>query len=105
MLKNIESTNIRPEFKVRIYTQYAMSSIRFALTVHDLTSTQRKSLDSLTTRYLKSWLGMPKDPLWVLHLFILYIMISCNVSMLMKSIVFANDTDLFYPGDNSITSM
>ena len=60
MLKNIESTNIRPEFKVRIYTQYAMSSIRFALTVHDLTSTQRKSLDSLTTRYLKSWLGMPR---------------------------------------------
>ena len=60
MLKNIESTNIRPEFKVRIYTQYAMSSIRFALTVHYLTSTQRKSLDSLTTRYLKSWLGMPK---------------------------------------------
>ena len=51
MLKNIESTHIRPEFKVRIYTQYAMSSIRFALTVHDLTSTQRKSLDSLTTRY------------------------------------------------------
>ena len=37
-----------------------MSSIIFALTVHDLTSTQRKSLDSLTTRYLKSWLGMPK---------------------------------------------
>ena len=60
MLKNIESTNIRPEFKVRIYTHYAMSSIRFALTVHDLTSTQRKSLDSLTTRYMKSWLGMPK---------------------------------------------
>ena len=60
MLKNIESTNIRPEFKVRIYTQYAMSSIRFALTVHDVTSTQRKSLDSLTTRYLKSWLGMPR---------------------------------------------
>ena len=60
MLKNIESTNIRPEFKVRIYTQYAMSSIIFALSVHELTSTQRKSLDSLTTRYLKSWLGMHK---------------------------------------------
>ena len=55
MLMNIESTHIRPEFKVRIYTQYAMPSIRFALTVHDLTSTQRKS-----TRYLKSWLGVPK---------------------------------------------
>ena len=37
-----------------------MSSIIFALTVYDLTSTQRKSLDSLTTRYLKSWLGMPR---------------------------------------------
>ena len=60
MLNNIESTNIRPEFNVRIYTQYALSSIRFAINVHYLTSTQRKSLDSLTTRYLKSWLGMPR---------------------------------------------
>ena len=60
MLKNIESTNIRPKLKVRIYTQYAMSSIRFALAVHDIISTQRKSLDSLTTSYLKYWLAMPK---------------------------------------------
>ena len=35
-----------------------MSSIRFALTVHDLTSTQRKSLDSLTTAIIYSSVGL-----------------------------------------------
>ena len=33
-------------------------------------------------------------------LFILYINDMCNVSMLIKSIVFADDTNFFYSGDN-----
>ena len=33
-------------------------------------------------------------------LFILYINYMCNVSMSIKSIVFANDTNLFYSGDH-----
>ncbi len=44
--------------------------------------------------------GFRKDPFLGPELFILYINDMCNVSMLMKSIVFANDTDLFYSGDN-----
>ena len=54
MLKNIEATyvGLRPEFNVQIYTQYAMSSIRFALTVHDFTSIHLKEIVRLTQHSL-----------------------------------------------------
>ena len=44
--------------------------------------------------------GFRKDPFWVLHYLFIYINDMCNVSMLMKSIVFADNTDFFYSGDN-----
>ena len=53
MLKNIEATcvGLRPEFNVQIYT-HAISSIRFALTVHDLTSIHLKEIVRLTQHSL-----------------------------------------------------
>ena len=45
-------------------------------------------------------MGFRKDPYWVLHSLFYILMIMCNVSMLMKSIVFADDTNFFYSGDN-----
>ena len=41
-------------------------------------------------------MGSRKDPYCLFYI----LMIMCNVSMLMKSIVFADDTNLFYSGDN-----
>ena len=40
------------------FAMYITSIIMMLITI--LISTQRKSLDSLATSYLKSWLGMPK---------------------------------------------
>ncbi len=59
ILSNIDSTLIRSEYKLKVYTTFALPSLRFHLTVHDLTKTQLASLDSLTTRFLKSWLSLP----------------------------------------------
>ena len=59
MLDNIDSSSVRPEYKVKVYTKYLLNTIKFMLTVHDLTKTQRAHLDQCCTKLLKKWLGMP----------------------------------------------
>ena len=44
--------------------------------------------------------GVPQGSILGHALFILYSYEICNVSFLMKSIVFADDTNFFYSGDN-----
>ena len=59
ILSNIDNTEIRPEYKLQIWTRYAIPSLRYIMTVHSLTDTQLQQLDSLHHRYLKSWLRLP----------------------------------------------
>ena len=59
-LENIDKTLIRSEFKLWIYVNYFLPSIRFLLTVHDVTATHLKVLDSLTHKYMKKWSGLPR---------------------------------------------
>ena len=58
-LQRIDELQVRPEFKVAIYSRYLLNSIRFLLTVHTLQKTHLDKLDVLTDKYLKSWLGVP----------------------------------------------
>ncbi len=60
MMDNIDSVNIRGEFKTRVYTQYGQPSLRYILSVHSLTDTQLKELDNIQTRTLNQWLKIPK---------------------------------------------
>ena len=60
-LKSIDSLLIRNEYKLKIYKDYLLPASRFILTVHNLTETSLTSLDSLVTKYLKSWLGLPSS--------------------------------------------
>ena len=52
-IENIDHSLVRDEYKLKIYSEYFLQSIRFHLTVNDMSDTQLKSLDSLTNRYLK----------------------------------------------------
>ena len=65
-MENINNLLVRDEFKVRIYSEYFLGSLRFLFSVHDLTKTQLKVLDDLTHVYLKKWLGLPRGASWAL---------------------------------------
>ena len=50
---------MRIEFKLWIYTHYLLPSKRFLLTIHVLTETHLKLLDTLTDKAIKKWSGLP----------------------------------------------
>ena len=60
-IDRIEKSMVRNEFKLWIYANYFLPSKRFLLTVHTLTQTQLKTLDTLTDKAIKTWVGVPKS--------------------------------------------
>ena len=59
-IANIESAPIRNEFKVAIYSRYCLPSMRFCLTVHELSKSNLTLLDRMSDQFIKKWLGVPK---------------------------------------------
>ena len=58
-LENLDKTLVRTEFKMAIYTRYALPALRYHLTVHTVHKCHLEELDLLAQRYLKKWLGIP----------------------------------------------
>ena len=58
-LDNIDNLLIRNEQKMWIYQHYFLPSIKFLLTVHEMTQTHVRELDAFTRVYLKRWSGLP----------------------------------------------
>ena len=59
ILDRRDETKVRQEYKLWIYKHYTLPSIRFLLTVHDITKTDLQKLDNLCHKYLKKWAGLP----------------------------------------------
>ena len=59
-LESVDATLVRSEFKLWIFKHYFMPSIRFLLTVHDVTHTDLNKLDRKIHKYLKKWAGLPQ---------------------------------------------
>ena len=57
-LENIDKSKIRQEYKVKIFKEYLLPSLRFLLITHDISATNLKHLDALETKYLKKWTGL-----------------------------------------------
>ena len=58
-LKRMDECEVRDEFKLWMFQNYFLPSVRFILTVHELTPSSLKVLDSLSNIYLKKWAGLP----------------------------------------------
>ena len=65
-LVNIDKLIVRDEYKVRIYSEYYLGSLRFILAVHDLHKRQIDDLEALSHSFLKRWLGLPRGASWAL---------------------------------------
>ena len=58
-LQNIDNSSLRGEHKMKIYSRYALISMRYHLSVHDIHKTHLDKLDSIARKYLKKWLNIP----------------------------------------------
>ena len=58
-MERIDKSFVREEYKLWIYKEYFLPSKRFLLTVHTLTATHLKLLDTLSDKFVKKWTGLP----------------------------------------------
>ena len=59
-LSNLDKTCVRGEYKLNIYKVYLLPSLRFLLTVHNISKTCLDNLDNAAMAFLKRWSGTPK---------------------------------------------
>ena len=59
-LDNINKCTLRGEYKANIYARYALPSIRYYMSVHNIHNTHQEQLDSLARKYLKLWFKIQK---------------------------------------------
>ena len=58
-LENIDKCSLRGEHKLKIYSNYALISMRYHFSVHDIHKTHLEKLDLVAKKYLKKWLKIP----------------------------------------------
>ena len=58
-LENINNAKVRGEHKLAVFEKYALPSMRFHLSIHDLHETHLNQLDNMTRKYIKQWLNFP----------------------------------------------
>ena len=74
ILKNIDQSTLRGEYKVKIYRLYALPSVRYHFSIHHIQQVHIDKLDTIARSYLKKWLQIPKNgctDLAIFHPFLL----------------------------------
>ena len=62
-LENISKSTLRGEHKLNIYSRYALPSMRFYFSVHQMHNTHMDKLDTLARTHIKKWLSIQKHGL------------------------------------------
>ena len=57
-LTNIDKSTLRGEYKLNIYAIYALPSMRYFLSVHQMHQTHMEKLDAVARKHIKTWLGI-----------------------------------------------
>ena len=73
-LQNINRSTLRGEYKLKIYSRYALPSMRYFMSVHYIHKTHMDKLDSLARKYIKIWLKIPKNGVSDVSIFHPYIL-------------------------------
>ena len=73
-LQNIDDSSLRGEYKLNMYSRYALISMRYHLSVHDIHKTHLDKLDSIARKYLKKWLNIPSHGASDISIFHLYLL-------------------------------
>ena len=71
-LKNIDNSKLRGEYKLNIYSRYALISMRYHLSVHDIHKTHLDKMDEISEKMVKhsfSWcqLNIHISPIPIKH--------------------------------------
>ena len=101
-LKNIDSCFLRGEYKLNIYSRYALISMRYHLSVHDLHTTHLTQLDSLARKYLKKWLHIPSHGASDIAIFHPYLLNIKTPSQLYQDGQAGNFTAMRIKGDSVV---
>ena len=59
---------------MKIYSRYALISMRYHLSVHDIHKTHLDKLDGIARKYLKKWLNIPSHGASDISLFHPYVL-------------------------------
>jgi hypothetical protein len=73
-LENIEKSKVRGEHKLAVYERYALPSLRFYLSIHDMHDTHLEKMDKLAKKYIKKWLSYPTHGVTDLGIFHPYLL-------------------------------
>ena len=101
-LENIDKCSLRGERKLAIYSRYALPSMRFFISVHQIHKTQQEKLDTLTRKYLKSWLSIPARGATDASIFHPNMLGAKTPSLLYKEATVNNYTLMRLKGDNMV---
>ena len=101
-LQNIDNSNLRGEHKLKIYSRYALISMRYHLSVHDIHKTHLDKMDNMARKYLKKWLNIPSHGASDISIFHPYVLGVKTPSQLYLESHAGNYTMMRLKGDSTV---
>ena len=101
-LQNIDNSSLRGEYKMKIYSRYALISMRYHLSVHDIHKTHLDKLDNVAKKYLKKWLNIPSHGASDISIFHPYLLGVKTPSQLYLEAHAGNYTIMRLKGDQTV---